>query len=88
MGERERENERPRRGRGEEEAKGTETSLLCGFQQKLVVVNNAHYSIHGEGGEERRERVSSGGKGRGEERRKDCIYLGGLSEAQLAFPVL
>lgn len=56
MGGREGERERQRRGRGEEErVKGTETSLLCSFQQKLVVVNNAHYSIHGEGGEEQGE---------------------------------
>lgn len=57
MGGREREKERGRGGGGERkrEAKGTETSLLCSFQQKLVVVNNAHYSIHGEGGEEQGE---------------------------------
>lgn len=40
------------RGRGEDEkvAKGTETSLLCSFQQKPV--NNAHYGIHGWGAAE------------------------------------
>jgi len=43
------------RGGGERkrEAKGTETSLLCSFQQKLVVANNAHYGTHREGGEKR-----------------------------------
>ena len=56
-GERERERERGRGGGGERkrEAKGTETSLLCSFQQKLVVVNNAHYGIHRGGGGEGRE---------------------------------
>lgn len=53
--------ERSERGRGVEgggegrrEAKGTETSLLCSSQQKLVVVNNAHYGVHREGGALRR----------------------------------
>ena len=54
--ERERERERGRGGGGERkrEAKGTETSLLCSFQQKLVVVNNAHYGTDREGGEGQR----------------------------------
>lgn len=58
-----------RRGRGEDEkeAKGTETSLLCSFQQKPV--NNAHYGIHGMG--------RKGRRGRG----RVNVSRGGLSEA-------
>lgn len=74
------------RGSGEEgegkgrEAKGTETSLLCSFQQKLVVVNNAHYGIHrGRGGVGKR--VREGRRERDGEGERECIYLGGLSEA-------
>ena len=60
--ERERGRERGRGGGGERkrEAKGTETSLLCGFQQKLVIVNNAHYGIHRGGGGEGGRRTEGG----------------------------
>lgn len=75
-GDREREREREREawggGRGEE---GTETSLLCSFRQKLVVVNNAHYGIQR-------------GRGGAREREGESTYLRGLSEALLAFSVL
>ena len=66
--ERERERERGRGGGGERkrEAKGTETSLLCSFQQKLVVVNNAHYGIHRGGGGEGREGDEGGREMEGE----------------------
>lgn len=69
------ERERGRGGGGERkrEAKGTETSLLCGFQQKLVVVNNAHYGIHGEGGGEQGER--EGGRGGEGWRRGEIVYI-------------
>lgn len=69
-------------GREEEKAKGTETSLLCGFQLKLAVVNNAHYGIHreGEGGEESRSK----GEGMKEKYREggggESIYVRGTSE--------
>lgn len=60
-------------GERKREAKGTETSLLCSFQQKLVVVNNAHYGIHREAGQE---------WGRGQGRERESVYIsGGLSEA-------
>lgn len=68
-------------GERKREAKGTETSLLCSFQQKLVVVNNAHYGIHREAGQEwGRGQGREGGREmeRGE---REGIYLGGLSEA-------
>lgn len=42
--------ERERESEGEREAKGTETSLLWSFQQKLAVANNARHDIQRAGG--------------------------------------